>query len=155
MATSLEAGTTGERVPGARFVAGQRVLLLHSDRLHAGQVVRPNLSQDRFAGSYAVHVPALAYLVYEFGRQQRAVSGSPAIASLDRFGDRFGLSPREREVVRLLLEGKSNRQMEEALFISLQTVKNYVSRIYKKLGVTTRLELMNAALRSDPGPGET
>ena len=91
----------------------------------------------------AVHVPALAYLVYEFGRQQRAVSGSPAIASLDRFGDRFGLSPREREVVRLLLEGKSNRQMEEALFISLQTVKNYVSRIYRKLEVRNRLELMN------------
>jgi hypothetical protein len=33
--------------------------------------------------------------------------------------------------------------MEEALFISLQTVKNYVSRIYRKLEVRNRLELMN------------
>jgi len=91
----------------------------------------------------AVHVPGAWVSRPRIRPAAACRSGCPAIASLDRFGDRFALSPREREVVCLLLEGKSNREMEEALFISLQTVKNYVSRIYRKLEVRNRLELMN------------
>lgn len=59
MAPSQEVDSTGERIPGARFAVGDRVLLLRSDRLYAGAVVRLNQTGNRFAGSYAVRVPAL------------------------------------------------------------------------------------------------
>jgi len=54
------------------------------------------------------------------------------------------LSPREVEVLRLLIAGASNPGIAEMLIISRFTVKNHVARILEKLGVTTRTQ---AALR--------
>ncbi len=48
------------------------------------------------------------------------------------------LSVRERDVLRLTMQGRDNAQIGEALFISDKTVRNHVSRIYEKLGVATR-----------------
>jgi DNA-binding NarL/FixJ family response regulator len=56
-----------------------------------------------------------------------------------------GLTPREREVLTLLAEGSSNKQIALALGLSLKTVQNYVSRILDKLQVTDRTQ---AALRA-------
>ena len=53
------------------------------------------------------------------------------------------ISKREVEIIELILEGKSNREIEEKLFISVNTVKNHLYRIYKKLGVGSRGQLMN------------
>jgi len=51
-----------------------------------------------------------------------------------------GLTPRELEVLRLLLEGRSNRQIAEQLFISGKTASVHVTNILAKLGVHSRLE---------------
>lgn len=48
------------------------------------------------------------------------------------------LSPREQEVMQLLIKGLTNRQIAHALGISQRTVGVYVSRIYRKLGVNCR-----------------
>lgn len=53
------------------------------------------------------------------------------------------LPPREEEIVILIFRGLSNKEIEDKLFISHQTVKNYISGIYRKLGVKSRLDLMN------------
>ena len=50
----------------------------------------------------------------------------------------LGLTPREREVLRLLASGTSNQAIADALFLSLGTVKVHVTRILAKLGVTSR-----------------
>jgi DNA-binding NarL/FixJ family response regulator len=52
------------------------------------------------------------------------------------------LSDRERDVVRCLAEGLSNREIAFRLGISRHTVKNYMFRIFEKLGVSSRLELL-------------
>lgn len=59
------------------------------------------------------------------------------------------LSPREREVLPLLAEGLSNIELGERLFISVNTVRNHVRSILKKLGVHTRLEAVAAAIRNE------
>ena len=51
-----------------------------------------------------------------------------------------GLTPRELEVLQLLVAGKSNRQIAEQLFISGKTVSVHVTSILAKLGVHSRLE---------------
>jgi DNA-binding NarL/FixJ family response regulator/tetratricopeptide (TPR) repeat protein len=51
-----------------------------------------------------------------------------------------GLTPREVEVLRLLVEGRSNRQIAEQLFISGKTASVHVTNILAKLGVHSRLE---------------
>ena len=55
-----------------------------------------------------------------------------------RTGDEFGLTSRERDVLALLAEGRTDRQIAEALFISPRTVAMHVSSILAKLGVPNR-----------------
>jgi DNA-binding CsgD family transcriptional regulator len=73
----------------------------------------------------------------------------PAGGSVD--GDRFGLTPREREIVELICTGRTNREIAERLFISLATVKDHNYHIFRKTGVRNRVELVN--LFREPGPG--
>jgi len=55
----------------------------------------------------------------------------------------YGLSAREREVVEMVLAGKTNREIEAELFISINTVKNHISNVYRKFGVKNRIQLTN------------
>jgi DNA-binding NarL/FixJ family response regulator len=57
------------------------------------------------------------------------------------------LSPREREVLRLLADGLPNTEIAKQLFLSEGTVRNYVSGIFTKLGVTDRTQAAVIALR--------
>lgn len=70
---------------------------------------------------------------------------------MHRLFDKHGLTPREKEVLELVMKGKSNNQIEEELYISLDTVKKHLYRSYKKLGVKNRLELINSIQRTLPG----
>jgi DNA-binding CsgD family transcriptional regulator len=57
--------------------------------------------------------------------------------------DSYGLTAREQEILRLILQGASNKDIERKLFISASTVRNHIYNIYQKLGVQNRLELIN------------
>jgi len=57
------------------------------------------------------------------------------------------LSNREREVLRLLATGLSNTEIAQTLFLSEGTVKNYVSALFSKLGVTDRTQAAILAIR--------
>jgi DNA-binding CsgD family transcriptional regulator len=59
----------------------------------------------------------------------------------------LGLTPRELEVLGLVAEGRSNRQIAEALFISAKTASVHVSNILAKLGVANRVEAAAVAHR--------
>jgi DNA-binding NarL/FixJ family response regulator len=61
---------------------------------------------------------------------------------------RIYMTSREIEVVQLLVHGQSNAQIAAALGIQIQTVKNMLSALYAKLGVSTRLQLVLLALRT-------
>ena len=58
-----------------------------------------------------------------------------------------GLSVREVEVLRLVAAGKSNREIAETLFISLNTVATHVRNILTKTGSTNRTEAAAYAMR--------
>ena len=60
----------------------------------------------------------------------------------------YGLSNREMEVLQLLSEGKTNKEIAKALWISEQTVKTHVAHIFDKLGTSDRTETVARALRS-------
>jgi DNA-binding NarL/FixJ family response regulator len=68
-----------------------------------------------------------------------ALSQSPAVTS-DEEADspRLCLRPREREIMALIAEGLSNRQIADRLVVSEKTVKNHISSIYSRLGVHGR-----------------
>jgi DNA-binding CsgD family transcriptional regulator len=52
----------------------------------------------------------------------------------------YALTPREREIVIALRRGDTTRQIADAHGLGRQTVKNYLTTIYEKLGVTGRVE---------------
>jgi DNA-binding CsgD family transcriptional regulator len=57
--------------------------------------------------------------------------------------ERYALSDREEEVAELLVKGMTNQLIGETLHISVNTVKSHIKKIYEKLGVSNRLQLMN------------
>ncbi len=66
------------------------------------------------------------------------------------------LSERERQVLKLLATGLSNTEIAQTLFLSEGTIKNYVSVIFSKLGVTDRTQAAILAIRAgltDPSGG--
>ncbi len=54
---------------------------------------------------------------------------------------RVHFSPRERQIVRFIVEGCSNQEIANRMGLRLQTVKNHLSRIYRKVGVPNRVQL--------------
>ncbi len=63
----------------------------------------------------------------------------------DEADPRPGLSPREKEILHLLAEGYSNKEIAEKLVISPSTVHTHRSNLMTKLGLTTRFELIQFA----------
>jgi two-component system response regulator NreC len=59
------------------------------------------------------------------------------------------LSPREREVLRLIALGHTNAEIAERLFLSIRTVETHRAHIQQKLGISGRAELVHYALRHE------
>jgi DNA-binding NarL/FixJ family response regulator len=62
--------------------------------------------------------------------------------ALDWPGRTEGLSDRESEVIALITQGKSNAELAEIMYLSINTVKTYIRSAYRKIGVSTRSRAM-------------
>ena len=78
--------------------------------------------------------------------RQVAAGGVAYSVRPSRGGDR-PLSPRELEVVSLVVEGRSNDEIAARLAISVKTVESHLTRIFERVGVTSRTELATRAIR--------
>jgi DNA-binding NarL/FixJ family response regulator len=65
----------------------------------------------------------------------------------------FSLTHRERDILGLLAEGRSNRDIAQVLFLSEKTVKAHLAAIFRKLGVTNRTQAAMAAVSMGIEPG--
>ncbi|OBK10418.1 LuxR family transcriptional regulator [Mycobacterium asiaticum] len=78
---------------------------------------------------------AIAYAQRGRGQRKRPASG---------WGS---LTPAEREVARLVCEGMANKEIATRLFVSPRTVQAHLAHIYNKLGIGSRLQLVQGAVR--------
>jgi len=78
---------------------------------------------------------------------RRAAAGGLAFGVRPRAGDRARLSRRELDVVRLVVEGRSNDEIGAALAIGAKTVETHLARIFERFGIASRTELATRALR--------
>ncbi len=76
-----------------------------------------------------------------------ALANSPLVRATNHKGLEL-LSSRERQVVQNLASGMTNREIAESLGLSRHTVKNYLFRIFDKLGVSSRTELLYLTMSS-------
>ena len=118
---ALEAGAVGYLLKDAQ---GEEILRAINEAARGGSVLSP----------------AIARTVVERARRTRAGGARPtALAEL---------SDRERDVLRLLAEGKDNAEIAGELFVSVATVKHDVSILLTKLGASNRLQAAIKAVRS-------
>jgi DNA-binding NarL/FixJ family response regulator len=82
------------------------------------------------------------------------ISEVPSLRVMNSNGNRI-LTPREEQVVALVAEGLGNRQIARELNLSEHTIKKYLFRIFEKLGISSRVELVLYALNNgNPRPAE-
>lgn len=93
---------------------------------------------------FAGQLPAVVFLVYYLHKNFTPIS--VVVSKQDGYNTfilNYQLTKREWEIVEKICEGLSNGQISDNLFISLQTVKDHIHRIYKKTGVKNRVQLVN------------
>ncbi len=139
----------GEKVPDTRFLAlsvsdaAEDVIALI--RAGARGYVTKTISADeladavaRVAGGDVVFSPRLAGFVLD------AFRDSPVVPSIDPEIDQ--LTPREREVLRLLARGYAYKEIAGQLFISIKTVETHASNVLRKLQLSNRHQLTRWAV---------
>lgn len=121
---ALGKGATGYLVHGA-FTADELIAAVH----------------DAVGGAHPLSPAAVSALVGAVreasGAAETAAPAEPRTPPDAPHGG-FGLSAREAEVMRLIVQGASNGEIAARLFLAEKTVKNHVNRIYGKLGVSSR-----------------
>jgi DNA-binding NarL/FixJ family response regulator len=88
----------------------------------------------------------LRYVMEEFTRVPRQRKVDPTVENR--------MTKRETDVVRLAVEGMSNREIARELGLTEHTVKNYLFRVFDKLGVSNRVELVLSCLRQEEAARE-
>jgi DNA-binding CsgD family transcriptional regulator len=71
------------------------------------------------------------------------VGGSSEEAVPEAFSSDHGITPREEQILRLLVQGKTSKEIAGDLFISQRTVEAHLRNVYRKTGAGNRVELMN------------
>lgn len=140
----------GQEAPGARIlvltVSEEDEDVFAAIRVGARGYLLKNAEADdlitairRVHGGEAVLSPAITLRVFQV---LQGTAPFPPLATL---------TPREREVLRLLAQGADNRQIAEALVVSENTVKTHIHNILEKLGLQSRSQLAAYARRITPG----
>ena len=121
-----------------------RVMLLD----HLARLERGRERARRSGPSVALLTSAAGehFYIDVFPIERRAELFAVAVRStgthIDAFRRRYGLSPREAEVAELVLRGYGNREIANQLDIALTTVKKHLTRVFDKVGVDSRAQLM-------------
>jgi DNA-binding CsgD family transcriptional regulator len=124
-----------------RKVKGEiRLPMYQADYDTAVAALRDALGQDDFDAAWAEGAAlstgeAIAYAQRGRGERKRPTSG---------WGS---LTPMENDVVRLVAEGLGNKDIGARLFVSPRTVQTHLTHVYAKLGVTSRVQLVQEAGR--------
>ncbi|OHV27424.1 MULTISPECIES: LuxR C-terminal-related transcriptional regulator [Pseudofrankia] len=142
----------GESLPATRFLvlsvsdAAEDVIALI--RAGARGYVTKTISADdladaveRVAGGDVVFSPRLAGFVLDAFRDATPAPPVPTAAATGTDADFDQLTPREREVLRLLARGYAYKEIAAELFISVKTVETHASNVLRKLRLSSRHQL--------------
>lgn len=133
---------------GRRTEAGRARLVAGLAYVEAG---RRGPARDRLRAAAEIFEAcgARSLHAHTVREQRRLGVRVPAPGGGVRGGGPHGLSPREREVGLLVADGCTNQQIAEKLFLSVRTVETHLSRVFAKLGVTSRVGVATALNRRD------
>jgi two-component system nitrate/nitrite response regulator NarL len=133
--------------------SSKRESILHAFRAGARGIFSRHESVDSLSKCVrSVHAGQIWASSMQMSFAVEALASSPTVRAVDAKGLDL-LSKREMEVVRSLAEGLTNREIAQRLGLSQHTVKNYLFRVFDKLGVSSRVELLFMTLsQTSPAP---
>jgi len=130
----------------ALIITGCFAPFLFIDMLEAVPLIRSVFpSWFFYTDSFPVYSIAIIILFVFFNikKERTAVPPDRNIASFFHLKEHYGITQREYEILKLMLEGKNNMQLTSLLFISPSTVKKHINSLYKKLKTGSRWELIH------------
>ncbi len=145
-----------EKASGSKFL----FLTMHDDESYlrlalsagaSGYVLKQAANHDLLDAIRVVHQggtylhPRHRAILFEGEAAKHAAAPGSAVETDSQEYSR--LSPREKEILRLIAMGYTNRQAAEELFLSEKTIETYKSRLMTKLDLHSRTELVRYALR--------
>lgn len=125
----IDTGITDEEV----------IRLLFTHQLHG--VISTGTSTELFLK--ALRAIQAGQVWVENGQVKKLLHTPPHI----RAAGPASFSKKEREIILLIAEGRKNKEIAERLYMSEQTVKTHLSRIFKKAGISRRTQLVPLALK--------
>jgi DNA-binding NarL/FixJ family response regulator len=130
--------------------SSKRDFILHAFRAGARGIFSRHDSVDSLCKCVrSVHEGQIWATSLQMSFAVEALASSPNVKAVDANGLDL-LSKREMEVVRSLAEGLTNREIADRLGLSQHTIKNYLFRVFDKLGVSSRVELLFTMRRRSP-----
>jgi len=108
----------------------------------------PRASKGKLKSDVVPAVGIVGLSLSMTGGASAAAASHLAVSPSTASGELPGLTARERQVLTLVAQGLSNRQIADQLFISTKTASVHVSNILRKLGATSRTE---AVFMAQPG----
>lgn len=116
----------------------------------AGDILEENTLREQVSIPFLVFVLNIAISIWliVFGNKSGALTMlKKRIGVADELIKKYNISKRELEVIQLICEGYTNKQIADELFISIETVKDHNSRIYLKTEVKNRTQLAKLFLK--------
>ena len=156
MDISMPGAKGWEAIPQMRTVAPQaRVIILtvHDDKAYFFQALQAGAAGYVLKGASVSEVLAALQLVTQGGVPiPRSLAPGLLNDYLERVDEQAVssydmLSSREREILRLICKGRTNKQIAEELFLSVRTVERHRTSIMRKAGLENRAELVAYAVR--------
>jgi DNA-binding NarL/FixJ family response regulator len=134
--------------------SSKREAILHAFRAGARGIFSRHESMESLCKCVrSVHEGQIWASSLQMSFAVEALASTPTVRAVDANGLDL-LSKREMEVVRSLAEGLTNREIAERLGLSQHTIKNYLFRVFDKLGVSSRVELLFMTL-SQSSPAQS
>jgi excisionase family DNA binding protein len=143
--------STAVRLLAAAMVVCEEIgmprLLHHEQYRRTLAAVQLRVDEAAFAAAWDAGQALTSEQVQTEAEAALQIAGSAANGTAASSAERFGLTPRELEVLRLLVAGRSDREIGETLFISHRTAMRHVANVYVKLDVDSRAAAVAHAFR--------
>ena len=131
----------GVLIVAMRFVEYRFLVIGHSVEIYAALIAAAFAAIGIWFG---ITLTGRKVEVREVTVEVPVATGGPFVADMARI-ETLGITPRELEVLQLIAEGLSNKEMAERLFVSENTVKTHASRVFDKLGANRRTQAVQFA----------
>ncbi|CAM2876634.1 helix-turn-helix transcriptional regulator [Slackia exigua] len=107
---------------------------------------RRNISESLLAATgagFLMYASIKTLRAFSMGRFQKNTEAIDEDETLSFFSEKYGLTQREEEIMRLVVESRDNQNIANELQLALGTVKTHIHNIFKKTDCTSRGELIN------------